>query len=101
MGMHAYRQGRHDPQGCPGSARYPYCCGFAPLPAVDDDGGAALVAVGAGAVAGAGGGDGAGACAVAALLGAPEEGVISPLLPHADNANVAAANSPAVTKPFI
>ncbi|HKR77906.1 MAG TPA: hypothetical protein VJR95_14750 [Rhodanobacter sp.] len=38
---------------------------------------------------------------VAALLGAPEEGVISPPLPHADNASVAATSSPVVTKPFI
>lgn len=38
---------------------------------------------------------------VAALLGASGEGVISPLLPHADNASAAATNSPAVTEPFI
>lgn len=47
------------------------------------------------------GGGAAGACVLAALLGVPGEGVISPLLPHADNASAAAISSPAVIEPFI
>lgn len=43
-----------------------YCCGFDPFPAVDADGGAALVAAGSGVAGGVAGGGEAGADALAA-----------------------------------
>jgi hypothetical protein len=43
----------------------------------------------------------AGAGVLAALPGAPGEGAISPLLPHADKASEAASSSPIVTEPFM